>query len=285
MLDNGLTALGGSMWFVNYAVTEGVSVGLLPEDNDGSLFEILRVELNLGNLPAAVVETRSGAFELRYFPKGIDRPELAQMTDLSKKTISPAEVHETLESIYARDLCSPSAQTGGTSPWEDASNLIPSETAELRIQRALKVGLGEHFKGFVVRQEQTQISGRLDLEIEEPHSDDPSTVTRHMLLELKVLRGKHSGGGAVANSVNLAAIVDGLDQAREYRDERNVRASALCCYDMRATPSGDASFAHVKADAENWNVDLWLWHLFHTDKEYRQSRRPAAPVSVQEGTS
>jgi len=281
MIDDGRTALGRSVWFVNFAVTEGVGLEMTEED-DAGLFSLVRDEMSLGALPAAIVDTRDGAFNLRYYPEGLNKSELRQLTDLSRRTISPSDVYDALNDIYLRDLCSPSSQTHGTGTWKSAAELRPHEDAEARVQRVLKVGLGAWFTGFTIREEQTQSTGRLDLEIEEPHMDDASTVTRHMLLELKVLRAKHVGGGAYSNSKNLTALRDGLVQARTYRDERNVRASALCCFDMRAVPAGDAGFATVEADAASWGVSLWMWHLFHTDKDYRQSLVEIDEVVVDE---
>lgn len=277
MLDNGLSALGGSVWFVNYAVTEGVALSATDSDSDATLFDLVRGPLGLGETPAVVLETRGGLFELRYFPDGLAHPETCDTSDLAETNITVEDIYETITDIWLKNLITPTAQTTNAGTWVDAGDLLPNQHAEQRVQNVLRAGLGQRFKGFNIRQEQTQVSGRLDLEIEEQLSDDPTKVIRHAVLELKVLRAKTEGGKTVLPKAVDDAISEGLNQARAYRDERQVRLAALCCFDMRsAPPAGDAAYDHVRSDAAAWNVNLWIWHLFNSSGAWRTHTRPSS---------
>lgn len=276
MIDNGLTPIGGHFWLMNAAGTEATGFELSSSDTDIGLFDLIRGDASLRDRPTVVIETRGGLFEMRSYPGGLADADQVGVTDLTKKSISPQEVKAVLEEIWKKSLCTPTAMTSPkTGPWKSASSYYPHSDAEVRIQTILESGLKEHFKGFEVRHEQTQVTGRLDLEIEEPHEMDESTVTRHMLLELKVVRDFTESGGKYANSTNLDTIREGVDQARAYRDERKVRAAALCCYDMRKEFRGDAAFDHVREEAKDWSVELWLWHLFGEPSQYRAFTRPS----------
>lgn len=275
MIDNGLTPIGGHVWLINAAGTEATGIPVDPDDSDISLFDMIRNEEHLRDRPTVVVETRQGLFEMRSYPAGLASDDV-EVTDLTRKSISPDEVREALHAIWQKSLCTPTAMTSSkTGPWKNASSYYPHSDAEVRIQTILESGLKEHFKGFEVRHEQTQATGRLDLEIEEPHETDESTVTRHILLELKVVRDFSDTGSQYHHSTNVKTIRAGVDQARAYRDERKVRAAALCCYDMRKIYRGEAVFDEVKDDAKEWSVDLWLWHLFGKPSDYREFTRPA----------
>jgi hypothetical protein len=47
---------------------------------------------------------------------------------------------------------------------------------------------------------------------------------------------------------------------------------------MRANHRGQAAFDEEVEDlAAQWNVKLWLWHLFGKDSDYRAHTVPAAP--------
>ncbi len=124
----------------------------------------------------------------------------------------------------------------------------------------------------IVRHEQSIVSGRLDLEIEESDPLDRSQITRHAVLELKVLRSFRSSGAAVRPNETLDWVLAGVKQAASYRREKGARAAALCCFDMRREHSGEQCFNHVRELAVDLETDLTHWFIFSTSERYRDFR-------------
>ena len=104
------------------------------------------------------------------------------------------DVLDVVDRVYETSLVTPSAQSKTGKLWKRAGTFWASERAEDLVQMYLRTGLATAFPSCIVRAEQTQATGRLDLEVEEPDASDRSVVTRHALLELKVLRAFGSGG-------------------------------------------------------------------------------------------
>ena len=166
-------------------------------------------------------------------------------------------------------LVTPSVQLSNLKLWRTQSKHLPVARAEKRIQDYLHLALAVEFPSCVIRREQSQATGRLDLEIEEPVTGQAGLVVRHALLELKVLRS-YRGRGTSVSEKNGDAIADGVRQAGAYRKERGTRTSALCCFDMRKSKDGEQCFLHVVGLARYWKVTLKLWPLFASSKAYRE---------------
>lgn len=281
MLDEGRYEISNRIWFVNHTVNEGIALELGPDDDDVEIFRMLRDDLQLGGFPAAVIETRDGSFNARFYPRGLADSTSCQVADLNQQSISLVDVQSALDDIYQATLCTPDAQGHVVTTWEDADSLLPVGEPELTVQALLRVGLVGRFIGFDIWAEQPDPSGRFDLLIVQSDLFDRSTVTRHVLLELKVLKDKASTGGTVRPSVNRKAIRKGVKQAAVYRDQHSVRSAALCCYDMRATVHGDAAFEEVGAKAAKKSVELWIWHLFASAEAFRNHHY--GPIADEEG--
>ena len=273
MLDNGLTSVENHIWFVGPTATlgRGLAVG---EWQDDEVFASASA-LSVGECPTILFETRTENPEARFYPQGLNAPEEYELLRLGGTDLSIDDVLEVVDHVYETSLVSPSAQSKTGKLWERPTKLWPSENAEDLVQMYLRTGLATAFPSCIIRAEQTQATGRLDLEVEEPDPSDRSTVTRHALLELKVLRAFGSGGSPYSATDIRTWVTGGVKQAEEYREDRGTRASALCCFDMRQTVSGEECFRHVRKLALEGNVTLRVWHLFASDKAYRDFRSAA----------
>ena len=269
MLDNGLTPIEQRLWFVSPVVTTGKCL-TLDEWDDAAVFEFACNELGVGSVPAIVFEPRTTRPEARYYPLGVAQPELYEQLRLSGAVISLEEIFAVIDMIHERVLVTPNSHAPGPALWEKPRRHWPSSRAEQLIQMYLRTGLTTAFPSCTVRAEQSQSTGRLDLEIEEPDWSDPSTVTRHAILELKVLRSYTNTGGTVSARQTGDAVTEGLTQASAYRTERRTRRSALCCFDMRVAVTGERCFTRtIRTRAGKLKVALRVWHVFASSKEYR----------------
>ncbi len=288
MLSNGLTPVDSHIWFVGPAVNLGHGLAI-PNWEDDEVFASAS-RMCVGTSPTIIFEPRTASPEGRFYPNGLDAPDDFHHLRLGGTVIQMDDVLAVVDRVYRTQLITPGAQSKAGKLWRSASKFWAAEDAEDTVQLYLRTGLAAAFPSCIVRGEQSQVSGRLDLEVEEPSDTDRSVVVRHAILELKVLRSFGSGGAAISNASIKTWISEGVDQAEEYRLERGSRASALCCFDMRSAVTGERCFAHVLQAATNANVTLRVWHLFSSAKAYRvfqaATRRAAhahsSPRSVQQ---
>jgi hypothetical protein len=269
MLDNGLTALEGTVWFVTAAASRGRGLALDAEIEDDDLFELVTDELGMGTVPAIVYDARTNEPHARFYADGMGS-EKYEPVRLHSDAIAVEDIFEVIDRVHEQCLVTPGIQSKDAKLWANGRKHWASDKAEGLIQAAIRTGLVGRFPSCVVRVEQTQATGRLDLEIEESADDDPSEVVRHALLELKVLRGRNKTGKRVAASTNEEAIVEGLRQAVTYRSERGHRVAALCCFDMRERYTDQQCFEKVAKRARRQKVGLRVWHLFGTADAYRK---------------
>ncbi|MFI6788876.1 hypothetical protein ACIBG4_16265 [Nonomuraea sp. NPDC050383] len=270
MLDNGIEPISGHVWFVNKAANDGLSIEIKAEDSDASIFTLIIDELNAGNVPTVVFETRTPMPEARYYPEGLAHRSNFRLVKIAGEPISLEEIFEVIDRLYEQQLCTPDVQGKAGKLWENPDQHLPITDAEDRIQVVLRSGLTGSFPTCYVRAEQPQASGRLDIEIEESSPGNRSIVTRHAILELKVLRSRRSTGAQVPDGETKRWIHDGVEQAASYRDERGARLAALCCFDMRINPTPDTCFEHVQEVALRLKVECRSWRLFASSKAYRQ---------------
>jgi len=271
MVGNGLNPLSNRVWLTNFRVNDSYSYALTDAESDGETWEWLTSELGVGELPTVVLESRHGGLTATFYPAGISHPKLAEESDLTRTEITPDAVFAAIDEIYKGDLCTPDAQGETGTAWAEAPKGYASQKAEKSVQKTLKIGLARAFSEFIVREEQPQIMGRTDLEIEEALDDDPTTVTRHFVLELKVLRDcSDSGRTKYVDADNQKVIESGLIQVKAYREHKPTRAAALCSFDMRKVYSGRRAYGFVRERAETVDVLLWIWHLFASSDAARR---------------
>ncbi|HEY7291586.1 MAG TPA: hypothetical protein VH583_17245 [Vicinamibacterales bacterium] len=269
MLDNGLTPVTGRLWFVTDVVVSGRYLDVQDADDDG-LFGIVTDTLHMGDVPAVVYDPRTAIATVRFYPNGLASPDICEIATVHGAEVSLERVLDAVDHVHRTQMVTPEAQPKAAKLWLDGDKWWPAQDAEDRTLVYLKVGLAAAFPTCTVRQEQTGVPGRLDLEIEERDPIDRAKLTRHAVLELKVLRSFRSSGAVVPESENAKWVESGVKQAAAYRDDRSAQAAALCCFDMRRDFSGELCFAQVTDLAIRLNVRLRVWFLFATSKQYRE---------------
>jgi hypothetical protein len=269
MLNNGLTMLNGRLWFVNAPVVMGHYIETEQTDDD-SLFNMVE-QLGFSSVPAIIFDPRLATPEVRFYAAGLGDPEECKRYDLSGGNLTMEKIRDVISHIHAQRIATPEVQSKPGKMWEDSDKYWVIKDAEDRIQMYLVTGLTAAFPTTTVRMEQTQVTGRLDIEIEEPDPIDRSKFTRHAILELKVLRSFGSTGNAVSAAETEEWIKSGVEQAAAYRMERKALASALCCFDMRQTDTGEACFTTVSECAKELCVSLWRWFIYSKSKILRSA--------------
>lgn len=271
MLDNGLTAVTGRLWFVSPVVVTGSYIDL-EESDDDKLFRIVTDELKLGNVPAVIFDPRTRNSEIRFYRKGLISTDTCEVMRVNHADVSLERVFAKIHHIYKTFLVTPEAQLLKVGRlWKNNAKWWPSEEAEEKLQLYLRIGLTIAFPMCVVNCEQTSVSGRFDVEIEESDPLDSSRITRHAILELKVLRSFRCSGTPVSENDTFKWIESGVIQAASYCYERKALASALCCFDMRNQNTGEKCFEHVKDLALKLKVELKVWFIYATSKLYRDA--------------
>jgi hypothetical protein len=268
MLDNGLTTVTGRLWFVSPVVVTGNYVDL-DEWDDDALFSVVTVTLQLGVVPAIVFDPRTQPATVRYYPNGLSDADTCDAVAVSAD-VSLQRIYSAIDRVYWTCLITPEAQGRAGKLWKESKRWWPSSEAEDIVQLYLRAGLTTAFPTCTVRHEQSMVPGRLDVEIEESDPLDRSRLTRHAILELKVLRSFRSSGVPVPVKETLDWVESGVRQAASYRNDKGALAAALCCFDMRREHSVDRCFEHVRDLAVTLSVDLKSWFLFAASEQYRE---------------
>ena len=270
MIDNGLTRVIGRLWFTAAPVVSAYYVDL-PEDTDDGRFSYVTDNLDLGAQPTLLFDPRPASPQLRWYPRGLGQPDNVKFIPLVGG-VSRVDVFDAIEQVYKQCFITPSGLPRGVSLWEDAREYRPLKDAEALVQSHLKAGLAMRFPYCTVRHEQAQLAGRTDLEIEQSDPINRNAVTRHAIIELKVLRSYWSSGSTVSGTFTKKQIKEGVRQAAAYRMEKGVQWSALCCFDMRKGDDGDDScFAQVQECAQVLDVALGRWFLYASSAELRDA--------------
>lgn len=272
MVNNGRTEVGGRLWFTAPTANSAHYVTLPYESNDDDArFTYVTDELNLGSLPTLIFDPRTVTPQLRWYPEGLKQLDNVELKPLAGD-VSPDDVFEAIDLLYMRHFVTPDGLPHGVSLWHDASRHRPLRNAEALVQSHLMTGLTLRFPHCIVRHEQPETSGRNDLEIEQIDPNDHSVVTRHAVIELKVLRSYRYSGSSVSEPETRRWIKDGVIQAMAYRNEKNIQWSALCCFDMREDDEGDGvCFTHVRNIAAALDVILGRWFIYKSARDYRRA--------------
>jgi hypothetical protein len=269
MLDNGLTPITGRLWFVNPVVRAGKYLDV--EDcDDNTLFTIVIETLGLGTIPAIVFDPRTPVPSVRYYPSGLHDPDNVEALAVFHADVSFDRIFAAIDRIYEHCLITPEAQPPAAKLWDTGEKWWPVRNAEDVVQSQLKAGLIVAFPSCTIRHEQTAVTGRLDLEIEESDPLDPSQIVRHAILELKVLRSYGSTGISVSEQETESWVESGVRQAASYRRDKGARLAALCCFDMRKVPV-PACFELVAELAAKLQVEVRTWYIYATSEQLRQA--------------
>jgi hypothetical protein len=271
MLGTGRHELAGRFWFVGPAARQGTALVLdaWPE-KDADVFDLACEKLGIGGAPAVIFEARTSPQLLWFYPCGLANREMANPVPLSSEGIGLKQILSIIDRAHHDSIVTPRPRgSQGMKLWKNASKHHPVKDVEARIQEILRIALTAALPPtMVVRDEQHQTTGRIDLEIEESNAM-PGHFVRHALLELKVLRSYGSTGRTVSVANVTNAIKEGVSQAKSYRDERETQSAALCCFDMRKEPGGTDCFDPVKQQARRNKVELRVWPVYASAKQYR----------------
>ena len=270
MLDNAQTSVNGRIWFVGAVVVSGRYIDFEATDDD-SMFTLITNDMGQGAVPTIIFDPRLPVPEARYYPNGLDEPDLYESISVTSTDVTLDRVFEAIEGTYNDDMITPEQQTKPGKLWHNQGKWWPKRDAEDRIQMYLKIGLNRAFRTCDVRHEKVIAEGRLDLIIEERDPIDREIVTNHAVLELKVLRSYGEVGANYTEEYNRDWIKKGVIQAHGYRKGKRAKWSALCCFDMRKSDTGEACFEHVRDMAKGLKVHLKRWFLYAKSEYLRDA--------------
>jgi hypothetical protein len=271
MLDDGMKSVTGRIWFVAPPVVSGHYFDL-DVNCDDDIFRVVTEELALGTCPAVLFNPCNEKAEARYYPKGLGEPDECEIIEWGTAEISLDDIFTAIERIYEQSLKTPEGLTDASLLWHDPEKWISKKRAEAFVQQSLKDGLIGAFPTCDIRHEQTTPEGRTDIEIEERDPLDSSKVTRHAILEIKVLRSFWETGRRVSKTYTSNWVRSGIKQAAIYRDSKGARVSALCCFDMRSEDTGDECFTPVVKFGAKLSVTLKRWYLYSKSEYLREAR-------------
>ncbi len=270
MIDNGLTKVNGRLWITAAPVISAHYVEL-PDGTDDGRFSFVADDHDLGSLPTLIFDPRTAPPQLRWYPEGLVQPDNMELIPL-EGAVSPEDVFNTIDRVYRRCFITPGGLPQGVNLWADSSKFRVLRNAEALIQSLLMAGLAMRFPFCTIRHEQSQLTGRTDLEIEQPDPLDRSRVTRHAIMELKVLRSFRSSGSTVSDHETDEWIKEGVRQAAVYRIDKEFQWSALCCFDMRTGDrDDDTTFKNVREGAASLQVKLMRWQVYASAQLLRQA--------------
>lgn len=234
-------------------------------------------KMGLAALPAIIVDWRSSAPRIRFFPMGVTQSSVTIDIILDDDPLTASAVRDCLDNFHDTTLRTPLliASGHGQKIWGNASKGVPLERPEERIQGRLLDHLRAKFSAHHIRAEQDTKLGRYDLQISRhfENQDGKKYTVNEWLLELKALCDKTSSGKKTGSPKSYNdALSNGITQADEYKKSENALNAALCCYDMREKDDGDQScFSSVKSQGSKCAVHLWRWYLARSSSAARKA--------------
>lgn len=261
MLDSGHTTIAGKAWFVNPVVACGRAKNLEAEDANG-VFRAITESFGLGDVPAAVVDPRGKNIVVRFYPQGLNDPDVYDAVRMQCNDFDLQQVCEIIDRVYQQCLKTPDAQPRAGKLWNEPAHFRPQQDAEHRIQLYLKSAFASAFPTCRVYDEFAGTMGRADLHLEESDPLNREIVTFLAVLELKVLRSFSESGNRYRVGEVSDWVEKGVKQAGQYRRERGHLVAVLCCFDMRETDTGDQCFINVGDLSRDLQVTLRRWFLY-----------------------
>lgn len=225
------------------------------------------LEVGLGDTAAVVLGINSG--NVVYLPNGVNGCNWLLKLSTTDSPLDDPTLTAYLENFTEENLNS--QETRGDL-WENASQWIPTQLAEKAIQKMLVIGLRTAFLEHVVLAETTLTNGRTDLWIKSRNSSSSENI----ILELKVVRSKHSSGTDVADIAMINHLDEGVTQAREYRKKVGGTAAYLCVYDMRAIKGGTV----ISTTTPKCIASSVSFKVFDVDNSSKSTRQTAALAAV-----
>lgn len=270
-LSSGNYRLTGQVHYMGVATT-GKSRDY--DGDDGALVDGLKAD-HAESLPTVIYLPKVGGHsKLNWYPYGLAQADKMKTYSVNTEAPTPELIQEVIDSVYDGELKTPDQVPADFSPWKDPAKGWAAKNAEERVQYAVRLGLhgrfGPHCR---VRAEQPDKDGRTDIEIIGDFGVAQGKQTNFAVLEMKVLRERGSTGILHSPAQIDQHVLDGLEQASTYGDDRHFEERMLCCFDMRATNAGaSAVFAAINDAAAKLNVHLCLWFLYRSSDHYREAQ-------------
>jgi hypothetical protein len=163
--------------------------------------------------------------------------------------------------------------------WKDPGRFVPGADLERTIQKYLHLVLSSWFCDSTVIKEATFKAGRIDLVIYAYLGTDAPLVVA-CNLELKVLKSKHycdhpPSASRCSRAENEDAVIKGVDQAAETKEELKSPVAFLCCYDVRDTDD-ESIMACVVAAAARRNVFCRRYFMYNSKESFRRAQPESA---------
>lgn len=267
-LNAGISKLAGHVWFLSREPVAGNGFEACFA-NDSELFDFAVIVLKAGEMPAVFFDADENTRMVRIYPNGLQYVDNCLELAIDADDVTPPRVKSIIDHIHQSRIITPEAGDENLKLWIDKEKHQPIQYPEAMIQSHLITGLSTALIGCRIRKEQTGVSGRYDIAIEEQDPMNASSWIQHAILELKVIKSFTSTGKEYSTSLNLTWLESGMDQAHCYRNENGSKFAALCCFDMQKTDYGEVCFDHISENAKILVVELWRWYVYATSKEYR----------------
>ncbi|MFC5302004.1 hypothetical protein [Azospira restricta] len=261
--------VAGKIWFGSQAMNSSRGVAIPTRADTDAIFSFVSETLVSGGRPAIYFDGSQNAAALRYYPKGIDAADDCEDILFGGAHIDAQTLKCVMDRIHERSLITPTASLLSSGLWADGPKHYPVERAENAIQSIVEIGLAHALGNIRVKREGTGTFGRYDLSLVEQDPLDASKTTNHAVIELKIVKAFTKSGTKVSETANKTAMLKGVKQAFAYREEHKSRISALCCYDMRPTPSLQKISEDGCKRANDFGVKFWAWPLFSTTEAAR----------------
>ena len=272
MLDAGKSKISGSIWFVNEAVRSGWGRSL-PSNVPTEIFQIVTEQLQVGEVPAVLVDPSGTETSVRYYPQGLSSPNDCELMRLDYSDLKLADILSIVDTVHSQCLVTPDAQSSANKLWQDASQYRPFRNAENKIQAYLKPGLAAALPTCQVYEEQSGIMGRTDIQIRQHDPLDRAKVVHLAVLELKVLRSFSEGGNDYSDEYTQKIIAEGLRQVYSYRNEHEHRIGLLCCFDMRVEDAIDL-LEGFGEESDLIGVAIKSWRIYSSSRQARTGEYP-----------
>jgi hypothetical protein len=232
----------------------------------------------LGALPTIVLVPANRSVTMYWH--GLDDEESSWELHVAASAPQSLTQHElvgVLDAVWDNALASP--QPHYDVVWKNRDQFVAFGQAERRVQHILIPILRVEFReNFVVRPEDRQPSGRIDVSI----APRRRGVTGVGTIELKALCSRRessrpAGFRPEGPAVHKAAIKKGLGQAVDAKRRLSADIAILACYDLRKEPQQTTAFAkEITKQAKLKGIVLEHYPLYASAELRRQAEQ--APV-------